>query len=219
MIRNVLIVDTETTGLDETAELIELGLVLYSAEFKTSIQEFSTLIPASSNPIEKINHIPEAALQNINPGVLEAGRGVVGRMCEAADVLTSYNTEFDRRFFPRKDKQWFCSMSDVLWPKASKPGLNLVALALEYGIGVRTVHRALADCRLLAELFNRTEDLQELLRVAMRPSAVFVAQVTIAQKDMAKEAGFKWQPDKRIWVRRMAVDDAGLLPFGVSVLG
>ena len=47
----LLIVDTETTGLTPTtAELIEIGVIVYDVETATALQQISTLIPFQDNP-------------------------------------------------------------------------------------------------------------------------------------------------------------------------
>lgn len=220
MITDVLIVDAETTGTDESAKLIEIGMILYSCEHHTTLQEFSTLIPcADGNPAEKINRIPPGALDKIGADrwLVEAAALQIEAMSEATDIVVSHNSDFDRRFFKSlAQKTWLCSMMDFRWPFASRDGLSLVNLALEAGIGVASAHRALTDCRLIAELFNRSDNLQELFRVASRPKARFQAVVSFDRKDEARAAGFRWDPVQRIWWRSMAIADTELLPFRVT---
>jgi DNA polymerase III subunit epsilon len=218
VIKRALIVDAETTGIDESAELIEIGMVLYSLEHRTSLQEFATLVPSTSgNPAEKINRIPSRALEEIGwlKHLYETSSVFSEAMVESADVIIAHNAAFDRRFFPALHQPWLCTMEDFRWPFASRDGLSLVNLALEAGIGVASAHRALTDCRLIAELFNRSENLQELFRVAMRPKARFQAVVSFERREEAKAAGFRWDAAQKVWWRSMAIEDTELLPFRV----
>ena len=65
MLRNVLIVDCETTGLDrEKDRVIEIGYVLWSVEHRTMLEVYSGLLYAPENPAEHINSIPATALAN-----------------------------------------------------------------------------------------------------------------------------------------------------------
>jgi DNA polymerase-3 subunit epsilon len=61
--KNVLILDTETTGLDSFADrAIEVAVILYSVEHATVRAAFSALIAHDRNPAVRINRIPPAAL-------------------------------------------------------------------------------------------------------------------------------------------------------------
>jgi DNA polymerase III subunit epsilon len=91
-----------------------------------------------------------------------------------------------------------------------------VNLALNHGIGVSSAHRALTDCQLIAALFDRMDDLEGMINKADRPKAVYRAQVSFEEKDLAKAAGFRWNPDKRMWIRRMATADTLKLQFPVQ---
>lgn len=224
MIRRALIVDTETTGLDPAKDkAIEVAAVLYSVENQTTLMQFSALIPHDSNPCEKINRIPVAALAEVQllteaPDVPRLN-SVFATMRGFADVIVAHNAEFDQQFFKGdwRKMEWLCTMSDFAWPAATRDGGSLVHLALDHGIGVASAHRALTDCQLIAALFDRMarygQDLQEMFTRAMRPKALFQAIVPFEQKDLAKDAGFKWDGDARRWTRRMAIEDAAALPF------
>lgn len=43
MINRALIIDTETNGLEDTAQIIEVGAILYSVTNQCSLIEFATL--------------------------------------------------------------------------------------------------------------------------------------------------------------------------------
>lgn len=223
MISRILIVDSETTGTEDSSDLIEIGMVLYSVENRCSLQELSMLIPSTSeNAAEKINRIPGAALDEMSAQkeLCEAGTVLGQAMAEAADAYAAHYAEFDQKFLGfLPDKPWICTMSDCEWPKASRQGMSLVSLALEYGIGVSSAHRALTDCRLIAALFDRSDDLPQILSRAMRPKARFQALVSYDDRKLAHERGFRWDAAQKIWWRSMAIEDAELLPFRVTRIG
>lgn len=217
MIKRILIVDSETTGTDDASDLIEIGLVLYSVENRCSLQELSMLIPSTStNAAEKINRIPGAALDEMaaQKDLCQSGMVLAREMAEAADAYAAHFAEFDQkfmRFLP--DKPWICTMSDCEWQRASRQGMSLVNLALEYGIGISSAHRALTDCRLIAAIFDRSEDLLQILTRAMRPKARFKAIVSYDDRRLAQERGFRWDAAQKVWWRSMAIEDVELLPF------
>ena len=58
-IEKVLILDTETTGLDENKdEVIEIGWILFDVSYKCVLSQVSFLFPVNNNEAEYINGIP-----------------------------------------------------------------------------------------------------------------------------------------------------------------
>lgn len=222
-INRCLIIDTETNGLEDDAVIIEVGAILYSVTNQCSLQEFSSLLPAESNDAEKINRISVAALAEVEEMSTFFAREMLTNMSMCADAYIAHNAEFDSRLIAASalglpDRPWLCTMSDFKWPLATREQGSLVNLALDHGIGVASAHRALTDCRLIASLFDRMEDLQGMFEIAMRPKGLFQAMVPFERKDEAKAAGFKWDGAARTWTRTMAVEDAERLPFMVRRL-
>ena len=55
-IEKVLILDTETTGLDENKdEVIEIGCILFDVSFKCVLSQVSFLFPVNKNEAEHVN--------------------------------------------------------------------------------------------------------------------------------------------------------------------
>lgn len=216
MIHRALIIDTETTGLDPAADsVIEIGAVLYSVEHRTTLAQFSRLMPIGANPAESINRIPPSALGPDLPDV-----GGFDRLIEVADVFVAHNADFDSAFLSRwRERPWLCTRNDFAWPMQVRAGESLVSLALNHGIGVTSAHRALTDCQLIAALFDRAHwfgaDLQAMFVRAMRPKALFQSLQPFDQNQVAKDHGFEWNKPGREkkWTRYMAIEDAATLPF------
>ncbi len=221
-IKRALIIDTETSGLEDTAAVIEVGAILYSVENQCVLQELATLIPGDENGAENINRIKVTALQEMRTvrscGALEA----LFAMSAAADVYVAHNAEFDSKrvygntdFLPMQDKPWLCTMADFKWPLATREQGSLINLALDHGIGVASAHRALTDCSLIASLFDRMTDLQAMFQVAMRPKGLFQGLQRFDDNQLAKDAGFKFDRATKKWTRWMALEDAERLPFKI----
>jgi DNA polymerase-3 subunit epsilon len=230
--RNVLIVDTETTGLDPAVDrVIEIGAILYSLEAASPLACVSYLLRSenATNPAASVNRIPEAALRYVDHlDVQPLAFRLLDEMAKSAACILAHNAAFDRSFlaglgyFP--DRPWICTKEDLAWPRQSKPGASLVVLALDHDLGVAYAHRALADCDLIARLLTRCHelghDLPAMLERAARPKLTYRALVDYKRRELAKAHGFQWQPDAQIWARRIAPEDveALALPFGVKVV-
>lgn len=60
--KNILLLDTETTGTDESAVCIEVAVALYSVEHAAVTRSYSSLIQHGTNEAEHINRIPVGLL-------------------------------------------------------------------------------------------------------------------------------------------------------------
>ncbi len=224
MIERILILDTETTGVIEGSTAIEVAVILYNVTYAATLRSFSSVMQAAANPAIHINRIPEGVLVDAPPGA--AVWAFVDSIAASASAIVAHNAEFDRRFVPEGilvGKPWICSQDDLVWPRSSKPRESLVNIALAHDLGISHAHRAMVDCDLLARLFTKTAEmgynLQEILAYGLRPKATYQAIVPFEQKDLAKNAGFRWNPDNKTWTKRMALEDAEKLTFKLEVIG
>jgi DNA polymerase-3 subunit epsilon len=103
------------------------------------------------------------------------------------------------------------------WEQA-RPNPSLQALALAHGIPVWAAHRALTDCTYLAAVLERTPDLEQKLAEGLLPRRLVAADLPFARKDEAKAAGFRWQPERKQWIRRLTEAQIEALPFAVVAL-
>lgn len=217
--RRVLLIDTETSGLDPKVDVcIEVAAVVYDLQHASPIVSFAALIHSTANPCEKVNHIPAALLGEAPPSDLIWPR--VASMVDVCDAILAHNAPFDRSFVPeplRTAKPWICTQNDLDWPQQTKPGQSLVNLALAHGLGVASAHRALNDCDLLARLLTRVAEqgteLVPFLERGLRPKATYQALVSFHDNHKAKAAGFQWEPESKRWLRTLAVEDACNFPF------
>ena len=219
----LLIIDTETTGLEtETDQCIELGSILFHVESRSILAQNSFLIPSDSNSAESINKIP-AKISRL-PQPWQEGLKYFEHMLDRSDVVLAHNAAFDRKWFgieplPNIDKPWICSMEDISWPKDLhlKPRPSVRDLALAYEVPVWSAHRALTDCIYLAEVLRRCPDLEILLEQGLEPKRLMRALVTYEERNLAKQAGFRWnEPVRGAWTRRISDREITSLPFEVN---
>lgn len=221
--RSILIIDTETTGLEPKRDwLLEIGLVLYSLENKSIMAQLSYLLNVPDNPSEHINNIPlGAARQFCNYGFSEYYDNTAKKMIESADVFVAHNADFDKKWMEILDpiwltKPWICTLNDVSWPAIPAGGLSLVNLALHYGMAVFDNHRALPDCNLLAGIFKREPNTKELLTRALEPKKLYFAPCiydNFKLRDEIKSHGFKWNPESKQWQKKLTMEEFKKVPF------
>lgn len=220
----ILIIDTETTGLDpeDGSVVIEVGAILFDVEFRDVISQVSFLLPACSNLARHINGI-DPDLANKGLLVMDPMLNAFYAMARDADYAVAHNAAFDSKWFGSDGSlcalglKWICTMDDVHWPKNTKKGRpSVVSLALDYGVPVWSAHRALTDCLYLAEVMRREPRLRSLLVEALEPKKVFVSTLPYERRQECKDAGFTWnQIVPKAWARKMRPSEAEALPFAV----
>lgn len=217
----VLILDTETTGLDPAKDrVIEIAVIQYHLTHG-AIAAYSELICSerSDNPAQALNRIkPEALAWG---AIAENAWETVRWLANPCDAILAHNADFDRQWVPPSvaeaiDLPWIDTCDGVTWPQEGT-SKSLVQLCLDHGVAVHSAHRALTDCLLLASLLDRCLErgvnLRALLARGLRPAALFQAIVSFDHKDKAKDAGFHWDAPTKRWLRKMAIEDAASLPF------
>lgn len=170
---NVVIMDTETTGLDPSkgAKLIEFAAILYNIKHRVGIQYFSTLYPCTENPVQDINGIEaeatraKMAVNSVTPHILE--------MFSCAEAVIAHNAEFDKKFLQQLpygqillNKQWICTKKDFKWPVMLQRN-RLQDICQAMNVPYVDAHRALVDCQFIANCFSKVSDLDIRLKQAI----------------------------------------------------
>ena len=218
----LLILDTETTGLDPQRDrCIEIGAVLFDLPRRSVLSQVSLLLPCDQNPAQAVNGIEPALTQQPQPW--QQGLQWFEALLASADLVVAHNAAFDRQWFgiaplPPIHKPWLCTMEDIRWPAdrhlRSNPSVRDLALA--YGVPVWAAHRALTDCIYLAQVFERCSDLEYLVQQGLEPRRLYRARLSYEERHQAREAGFRWnEPVSGAWSRRLSEREAALLPFPV----
>ena len=220
----LLILDTETTGLDpEADQVLEVGAILFSVPQRAVLAQLSFLIPVESNAAEPLNGIAAAATQAHQPW--QQSLQLLQQLAGSAQLAVAHNVAFDRQWFghgalPDLQLPWLCTMEDIHWPaeRLLCPRPSVRDLALAYGVPVWAAHRALTDCIYLAQVFERCADLEQLIAEGREPRHLYRAQVSYDERHLAREAGFRWNdPVNGAWSRRLSERqlEALKLPFHV----
>ena len=220
----VLVLDTETTGLDQSKEkIIELALLRVDVDTATGLpvgvlQVYDGLqdpgIPIPKE-VQGITGIDDAMVRGHS---LDEAR--IALLLDGVDLVIAHNAGFDRPFVEARlpqfrDVAWACSFADIGWREQGRNSAKLESLALELGY-FYDAHRAEMDCHaLLAVLacplpLAPHTGLARLIRRSTQWS--YRLQATSAPfdaKDKHKARAYRWSGDQKVWHTRL--DDADSL--------
>lgn len=208
---NVVFLDFETTGLShQTDKVIELGLVkLKYSRSKKLIREISLVRSEYDDPgmpipseITKITGISDADVKGKKINIDDVKQWIGN---DDAYII-AHNSKFDRPFFGQlmgeDNYRWGCSASQVDWKsiedyRIESAKLEYILLKLGY---FYEGHRASIDCLAMVQMFYVLPNaLEQLLVNIDQDSFIIEAPNSFSIKDQLKEAGYRWNGDKKTW--------------------
>lgn len=214
---NILGLDFETSGLDpEVHKVTEVGAVLWNTDINSPVRVEGYLVNHEAlvwDPeCQRITGITQEVLQQfgLKPS-LALKRLLV--MVNQADAICAHNgNRFDRAFFrawctaenyAEPDLLWIDTQYDLEIPE--KASRKLSYMAADHGFLNPFPHRAVFDVMtMLTILFPQQRvqhALDRVLELAASPSIVVESIVPFEEKDRAKERGYHWSKQCRIWWR------------------
>lgn len=220
----VLILDTETTGLNPARDkMVELAMLRVQVDRRTgqpvgAMQVYNGLEdPGMPMPDEA------RAVTGITDDMLRGQRlddAQVHALLAGVDLVVAHNAGFDRpfveaRFAAFEGLKWACSFADIDWKSLGRGSAKLSALGQDVGF-FYDAHRAEMDCHaLLAVLMAplppepKRNGLLQLLAAAQAPC--YRVQATGAPfdaKDVLKARGYRWDGAGKVWHTRIANAEA-----------
>jgi len=221
----MVVLDTETTGLDHAKDkIIELALLRVDVDRATGlpvgpVQVFDELedpgmpIPKEAMAITGITDADVAGKR------LDEAR--IAALMQGVDVVIAHNAGFDRPFCEARlplfrNHAWACSFADLDWKAQGRSSSKLEALAQGLGL-FYDAHRAEMDCHALLAVLSaplpmapETTAMARLLAGSQTP--FFRLQATGAPfeaKDLLKARAYRWNAELRVWHTRLG-DEAAL---------
>ena len=219
--RRVIVLDTETTGLDARNEkVIELAMLSVLVDTATGQPVGPvTLYESFEDPGKPIPpQITE--ITGIDDSMVQGQRiddAAVTALVEQADLIVAHNAGFDRPFVEARwpvfaRKAWNCSFAGIDWKKEGSGSAKLEFLASERG-WFYDAHRAQVDCHALLQvlaspLSDGQTGLSRLLNGAGQTRYKLRATgAPFEAKDKLKSRGYRWDGEGRVWWCSLSSDD------------
>ncbi len=220
----VLVLDTETTGLDHAQDkIIELAMLRVNVDTVTGLPVGEVAIydglEDPGMPISReIQAITGISSEMVRGQRLDEAR--IAGLLAGVDLVIAHNAGFDRPFCEARipafsQLSWGCSFADIDWKKEGYGSAKLEYLALEKG-WFYEAHRAEVDCHALLAVLGEplpASGQSGLAKIiAMSSTPTYRLQATNAPfeaKDALKARAYRWNAEQKVWHTRL-VDDAQL---------
>ena len=211
--QRVIVLDTETTGLDSKLErIIELAMLSVLVDTSTGLPVGPVSIYESFEDPGKPIPPQITEITGIDYSMVKGLRiddAAVTALVQQADLVVAHNAGFDRPFvearFPVfEGKAWGCSFQGIDWKKEGSGSAKLEFLASERG-WFYDAHRAQVDCHALlqvlaAPLADGQTGLSRLLAGAGQTRYKLRATgAPFESKDKLKARGYRWDGEGRVW--------------------
>jgi DNA polymerase-3 subunit epsilon len=218
-VTRVVVLDTETTGLDQSKEkIIELALLRVDIDTATGLpvgplQVYDGLEDPGRPIPKEVVAITGLTDADVHGQHIDDER--VAALMEGVDLVIAHNAAFDRPFVEARFAQfaqlsWACSFADIDWKAQGRGSAKLESLAQANG-WFYDAHRAEMDCHallaVLATPLPQTPQtgLARLLQAAGQPSfRLSATNAPFESKDKLKARGYRWNGDQRVWQTRLA---------------
>jgi DNA polymerase-3 subunit epsilon len=210
----LLVLDTETTGLDQSRDkIIELALLRVDVDSASGLPtgdiEVYDGLEDPGMPISKeIETITGISSDMVKGQRLDEAR--IAALLDGADLVVAHNAAFDRPFVEARLPQfqalpWACSFADIDWKQEGQGSAKLEYLAMAQG-RFYDAHRAEADCHALLAVLgamlpvSMQTGLARVMAAAQNPG--YRLQATAAPfdaKDLLKARGYRWNAEAKVW--------------------
>lgn len=231
-VRQVLVLDTETTGLESGKDkVIELALLRVAVDMATGrpvgpVQVYDGLEDPGRPIAPAITDITGITDAMVRGHRLDEAR--IAEMLAGVDLVVAHNAGFDRPFVEARLPAfallpWACSWADLDWKAMGQGSAKLESLALACG-WFYDAHRAETDCHALLAVLARplaafgaalaspgdqSTGLSVLLKAAEETH--YRLQATGAPfeaKDVLKARGYRWDASQRVWTTTLRSEAA-----------
>lgn len=217
-VMRVLILDTETTGLDHGRDkIIELAMLRVDVDSATGLPVGEVVVfdelEDPGQPISKeVQALTGISGEMVQGKHLDEAR--IASLLQGVDLVIAHNAAFDRPFCEARipafaQLAWGCSFADIDWKQEGHGSAKLEYLALDKG-WFYDAHRAETDCHALLAVLceplpsSQQSGLAKIMAASQGPSYRLQAtQAPFEAKDALKSRAYRWNADQRVWHTRL----------------
>ena len=214
----VVVLDTETTGLDQSRDkIIELAMLRVDVDTATGLPVGEVVVydelEDPGMPItQEIFNITGISNDMVRGKRLDESK--IAAMLQGVDLVIAHNAGFDRPFCEARipafaQLPWGCSFADIDWKKEGYGSAKLEFLALDKG-WFYDAHRAEVDCHALLAVLGEPlpvsggSGLAKIMTASRQPT--YRLQATNAPfdaKDLLKARAYRWNAEQKVWHTRL----------------
>lgn len=205
--RHLVILDTETTGLNPTIdEIIELAFVVVTYNPNGyQLVSLDTMFDKFEEPgkplTENTTRLTGITQEMVNGKKLSIDD--IETYLPSEYTIVAHNAGFDRKFVDKRfpdlaKKPWADSLTEIPWVNKgfSKTSLEMIMYQLGF---FYTAHRAINDVLALLFAIVKSDSLADLIISASKSSLDVSIKVHYDSKDIVKDFGFRWQNPTKTW--------------------
>lgn len=227
-LKHLLVLDTETTGLEAGRDqVIELALLRVAIDSATGLPVGQVAVYDGLEDPGRPIPAPITEITGISNDMVKGHRldeARIAELCQGVDLVIAHNAAFDRPFVEARLPEfarlpWACSFAELDWKARGQGSARLESLALACG-WFYSAHRAETDCHaLLAVLacpLARFGTLPADASLVEPPHLATGLAVLLASagrvhhrlqatgapfeaKDLLKTRGYRWDAPQRVW--------------------
>lgn len=207
----VLGLDIETTGLDPLKDSVtEIGAVLYDVVDKKPLEMMNRVIKTTDKIPQRIidlTGLTDVVIANHGKDMLEV-ISEFNALASQADYLVIHNAPFDLGFLKNLEpvgiqglnKPVIDTMRDLPINKNIHQSVKLTHLCATHGFLNPFSHRAIFDVLSMLKVMS-CYDFQDILNYKNSPNIRVVAHVSYDERNLAKDAGFRWDGSNKLWIK------------------
>lgn len=217
-----VIVDTETTGLNQdTDKIMEIGLVVFEYDPETG-QAYRVLESFGALEDPGIPITPEITEITGITNEMVAGKRIddaqVAALVSGASIVIAHNSKFDRPFLEQRfpvfeELPWGCSFAQVDWDGEGLGARKLDYFAFQFGFFF-DAHRAETDCQALLTILqqelpkSKVKVLKSLLDQLPQKDWTVYPVSDYSSKDLLKARSYYWDATRKVWHRTLTGTEA-----------
>jgi len=206
--------DFETSGLDPTdgAHIIEVGAQLRDVN-GAILGELSRLVrpPHFTGLPDNITELTAITTEmiNLHSRPINDVSLELMHLAEKADYWVAHHAEFEQKFLYQllpqvviNELKWIDTLKDIDYENNTNCH-KLSHLCLDHGIMTTTkIHRTLTDVNMMMDLMFQY-NIEVVIENAETPDFIIVLDCHYDDKDLAKEIGYRFNPDLKKWYKEV----------------